>query len=242
MMTAYLATEECVLLIELLQNVEYNNTQSICITTKCTGKRYCWFRLDGRKKVHRLIYWTTNLKAGTGNDCAKQNNANGWFMRRSIRKNLLSAGVVGAFAPIGSGKKFFLLFIVFLYFVHIDLKNHYIFCTVPACAIPIYTYIENNVDVFPMRFFSFVKLINFPYCYLNAGVGYACAGQNRANVWLALRSIHDRFMSFDNNAGAFAPTGSKLYNSRCVQAPDFRMRVCIWHDRTKADYNFARNE
>lgn len=44
----------------------------------------------------------TNLNAGTGYDCAKQNNANGWPNILSIFKNLKSAGTAGALAPIGS--------------------------------------------------------------------------------------------------------------------------------------------
>lgn len=51
-----------------------------------------------------IICKYTNLNIGTGYDIAAQNNVIGWLIRRSIRKNLLSASVVGAFAPIGSEK------------------------------------------------------------------------------------------------------------------------------------------
>lgn len=46
--------------------------------------------------------------------------------------------------------------------------------------------------------------------YLNDGIGYPSTKQNNANVWFALRSIHERLKSWDSSVGAFTPIGSKL--------------------------------
>lgn len=48
--------------------------------------------------------------------------------------------------------------------------------------------------------------------------------QNNANVWFALRSIHERLKSWESSAGAFTPIGSKLVGRNIFNVKALRIR------------------
>lgn len=57
---------------------------------------------------------------------------------------------------------------------------------------------------------EFLRRLLLNKVYLNDGIGNPSTKQNNANVWFALRSIHERLKSLDWSVGAFIPNGSEF--------------------------------